>query len=772
MSTPEKNEKYSADPAAQAAIERGMEYWNKQDFETAIKEFSEAVRLDHGCAEAYLNRGWAYHRNDDDDNAIRDCSEAIRLDPGYADAYVVRAASYGQKEDYDNVIKDCGEAIKLIPNYSAAYFFRAKAFYHTGDYDNAIKDCSERIRLTPNCKETYCYRADARHEKKQYAKAFDDYTEALRLDPDYAYAAERLNRAMKSVEAVEAAKPKGVKKIVTISVLLLLAALGVYSLLLPVRPQQPRHDYDWFTADSKADTFRISSAEELAGLAAIVNNFLWNIKPFDLKAGKIKSSNFKDKTVILAGNIDLSGYCRENWYFVRTAEGGKKVKGWVPIGTGKFAFLGTFDGNGKTISGLHIDGPESVAGLFGYVGGAVKNLSLQDINISAADYVGGVAGIVADGGTVSNCHTAGTISGNEFVGGVAGYVGDSSSVADSYSSAAVSGNDAVGGVAGWITRGSSVANSYSAYTVSGSKYVGGVAGGVNDSSTVTDSYSTGTVSGAEYVGGVVGWLAENSSVAGSYFTGTVSGNETIGGVAVWETENSDGSARGWVMALLYHLYTFITSATLWGIALGIVLGFTVHEYCHALCARKFGDNTAFYLGRVTLNPTKHFSLLGLLFLIVIGVGWAKPVEINLKNLRKPRRDFALLSAAGPFSNLVLGVMLALYLKAFVYCGHQYGLYNSFYYETACDILWWAALINIGMFILNMLPLPPLDGGNIALSAINLKPKSEEWVRIICVPILLLFVITLIVQGFIGITIIPFFQVVVEVVELIFNIGVG
>ena len=657
MSTPENDEKQSTDPASQAALERGKECWANKDYDSAVREFTEVIRLDPDCADAYFRRGWAHNCNDDNDNAIKDCTVAIRLDPGNAGAYAVRAGSYLGKEDYDNVITDCTEAIRLSPNYGAAYYLRAEAYREKGDYDNSIKDCSERIRLSYNLPDAYldraaayhgkddydsaikdctwaikrfpdfegafCCRADAWHEKKQYAKAISDYTRAIMIAPDYTYACERRDLAVKSAEAVEKAGRKTAKKVIALSVLFLLAALSVHSLLRPALPQTPSPNYGWFTADSKADTFRVSTAEELAGLSAMVNDFRWKIKPFDLKTAKIKPSDFKDKTVILADDIDLSDYCRKNWYFAHTDEGRKKVNGWIPVGSGKFAFRGTFDGNGKTISGLHVDSSESFTGLFGEVGGAVKNL-----------------------------------------------------------------------------------------TVNGEKI-------------------------------------------------------TIDNFADYEAPPKKG-----FMGRLMHMLSLDMLRFTLGILLGIVLGFTVHEYCHALCAKKFGDNTAFYLGRITLNPAKHFSPLGILCLVVIGIGWAKPVPVLPQNLRKPRRHMALLAAAGPLSNLVIGVMLASYLKAVYYYDYHHDIHNNFFSTSFTDVIWWAAMINFTMFILNLLPLPPLDGGHIALAALNLKSNIEEWVRIIGAVVLLLFVITVIGQDFIGLTIIPFFDVVASMVTLVLNIGAG
>ena len=89
---------------------------------------------------------------------------------------------------------------------------------------------------------------------------------------------------------------------------------------------------------------------------------------------------------------------------------------------------------------------------------------------------------------------------------------------------------------------------------------------------------------------------------------------------------------------------------------GIIIGLTVHEFCHALAAYKLGDHTAREMGRLSFNPLKHIDLIGFLFIIFAGFGWAKPVQFNPENLSHPRRDKAIIAAAGPLSNLVLALV--------------------------------------------------------------------------------------------------------------------
>jgi Zn-dependent protease len=180
---------------------------------------------------------------------------------------------------------------------------------------------------------------------------------------------------------------------------------------------------------------------------------------------------------------------------------------------------------------------------------------------------------------------------------------------------------------------------------------------------------------------------------------------------------------------------------------GVLLGLTVHEFCHALCAWKLGDNTARDQGRLTLNPFKHIDIIGLLFIIFAGFGWAKPVQFAPENLRNLRRDKALIAAAGPLSNLVLGILLIFIIKAMFYFNLEFdGFIENLFY-----VLYVAASINFGLFIFNLLPIPPLDGSHIVFSGLNIDIETEINIRKIGLPFLFLI---LIIQNQLNITIIP------------------
>lgn len=155
---------------------------------------------------------------------------------------------------------------------------------------------------------------------------------------------------------------------------------------------------------------------------------------------------------------------------------------------------------------------------------------------------------------------------------------------------------------------------------------------------------------------------------------------------------------------------------------GIVLGLTVHEFSHAYMARHCGDNTSEAQGRVTLNPFKHIDLLGFLMLLVAGFGWAKPVEFNEANLRNPRKDVMKIAAAGPVSNALFAMILSvLYV---IYCNMTEGNYNNSV-QVIREIFLYGIYINWGLFIFNLIPLPPLDGSHLLLNQFKKFPKVYD-----------------------------------------------
>lgn len=151
-------------------------------------------------------------------------------------------------------------------------------------------------------------------------------------------------------------------------------------------------------------------------------------------------------------------------------------------------------------------------------------------------------------------------------------------------------------------------------------------------------------------------------------------------------------------------------------ALAALIALTVHEYCHGYAAYKMGDNTAKNFGRLTLNPIKHIDPYGAICMVLFHVGWAKPVPINSRNFKDPKKGFAITAAAGPASNLILGFFSALlYLLLFALVRDTSFESKNFAYHlinNSLSFLFIFHSINIGLGLFNLVPIPPFDGSRL------------------------------------------------------------
>jgi peptidase M50 len=155
---------------------------------------------------------------------------------------------------------------------------------------------------------------------------------------------------------------------------------------------------------------------------------------------------------------------------------------------------------------------------------------------------------------------------------------------------------------------------------------------------------------------------------------------------------------------------------------GVIIGLTVHEFSHAFVADKLGDGTARAQGRLTLNPFYHIDPIGMVFILLAGFGWAKPVQFDMRNLKSPKRDRILIALAGPLSNLILGVVFLFVIKLTF---DTLDFLPETLYVILFRLLFSISVINLGLFIFNMLPIPPLDGSHVFLSGLNLSSTVEQ-----------------------------------------------
>jgi tetratricopeptide (TPR) repeat protein/transcription elongation GreA/GreB family factor len=168
---------------AVAFLDRGVMYANNGQYDRAIADYDEAIRLDPQNVPALSNRGDSYLNNRQYDRAIADYDEVITLNPKDADAWHNRGLAYARNGQHDCAITDYGTAIRLNPEYADAFYDRGSAHAQMGDYDDAIADYAEAIRLDPKNTECFVSRDLAYRAKGQYDRAIADYDEAIRLDP-------------------------------------------------------------------------------------------------------------------------------------------------------------------------------------------------------------------------------------------------------------------------------------------------------------------------------------------------------------------------------------------------------------------------------------------------------------------------------------------------------------------------------------------------------------------------------------------------------------
>lgn len=165
----------------------------------------------------------------------------------------------------------------------------------------------------------------------------------------------------------------------------------------------------------------------------------------------------------------------------------------------------------------------------------------------------------------------------------------------------------------------------------------------------------------------------------------------------------------------------------------ILCCFPVHECAHAWMADRLGDPTPRQMGRISLNPFRHLDLFGTLTIFMFGVGYAKPVPVNIRNFRHPKRDFALTAVAGPLSNLLMAAVFLLVIR-FLPAASPSLLLQALVY---------AAYINVSLAVFNLIPIPPLDGSRVLTAvlpdkAYNTVLRYERYSMVILIGLLIIF----------------------------------
>lgn len=159
----------------------------------------------------------------------------------------------------------------------------------------------------------------------------------------------------------------------------------------------------------------------------------------------------------------------------------------------------------------------------------------------------------------------------------------------------------------------------------------------------------------------------------------------------------------------------------------VLLALCLHETAHGYVAYKLGDPTARSLGRLTLNPLKHLDPIGFLCMLLFGFGWAKPVPINTRYFKNPKRDMAICGLAGPISNLLLSLVFAAVLRVSgsLLLNVAFTSEMTYYMATLfIQFLYLGIRLNIGLAVFNLLPIPPLDGSRLLTAVLPWRISSK------------------------------------------------
>lgn len=154
---------------------------------------------------------------------------------------------------------------------------------------------------------------------------------------------------------------------------------------------------------------------------------------------------------------------------------------------------------------------------------------------------------------------------------------------------------------------------------------------------------------------------------------------------------------------------------------GLLIALTFHEFAHGYAAYRMGDNTARYSGRLSLNPLDHLDIWGTLCLLFFHFGWAKPVPINPANFRVQKKGIIIVSLAGPFANFLLAFVCAVVCKILVRFTAASEIAVFFY-----QVFLYAEVMNVGLMVFNLIPIPPLDGSKVLMEFLPPRARYEMY----------------------------------------------
>lgn len=154
---------------------------------------------------------------------------------------------------------------------------------------------------------------------------------------------------------------------------------------------------------------------------------------------------------------------------------------------------------------------------------------------------------------------------------------------------------------------------------------------------------------------------------------------------------------------------------------GLLIALTFHEFAHGYAAYRMGDNTARYSGRLSLNPLEHLDIWGTLCLLFFHFGWAKPVPINPANFRDQKKGIIIVSLAGPFANFLLAFVCAVVCKILVRFTAASEIAVFFY-----QVFLYAEVMNVGLMVFNLIPIPPLDGSKVLMEFLPPRARYEMY----------------------------------------------